>query len=78
MICDPSKLSITSYFNNMKPAKHIHLDYLVHRGPNLTCFVANQMRDGREAYFPAEHHKEDMTIDKENINANADLLLELQ
>jgi hypothetical protein len=30
-----------------------------------------------EAYFPAVHHEEDMTIDKENIDANANLLLEL-
>jgi hypothetical protein len=36
------------------------------------------MSDGCEAYFPAAHHKEDMTNDKENINANANLLLELQ
>jgi hypothetical protein len=36
------------------------------------------MSDSCEAYFTAEHHKEDMTIDKENINANANLLLELQ
>jgi hypothetical protein len=31
-----------------------------------------------EAYFPTVHQKEDMTIDKENIDANVDLLLELQ
>jgi hypothetical protein len=52
--------------------------YLMHRGPNLTHFVINQMSDGCEAYFPAVRHKEDMTIDKENINANANRLLELQ
>jgi hypothetical protein len=62
----PSKLSITSYFNNMKPAKHIHLVYLVHCGPNFTHFMIDKMSD-----------KEDMPIDKENINTNADLLLEL-
>ncbi len=78
MICDPSKLSITSYFNNMKPAKRIHLVYLVHRGPKLTHFVVNQMSDVCEAYFLVESHKVDMTIDKENIHANANLLLELQ
>ncbi len=50
----------------------------MHRGPNLTHFVINQMSDGCEAYFPAVRHKEDMTIDKENINANANRLLELQ
>ena len=74
----PSKLSITSYLNYMKPAKHIHLAYLVHCGPNLTHFVINQMSDGCKANFPAVHHKEDMTIDKENIDANSNLLLELQ
>ena len=78
LIYNPSKLSITSYFNNMKPATHIHLVYLVHQGPNLTHFVINQMSDDCEAYFPAVLHKEDMTIDKENIDANANLLLELQ
>jgi hypothetical protein len=36
------------------------------------------MSDGCKACFPAVPHKEDMTIDKENIDANADLLLELQ
>jgi hypothetical protein len=36
------------------------------------------MSDSGEAYFPAVHHKEDITIDKENIGANANLLLELQ
>jgi hypothetical protein len=36
------------------------------------------MSEGCEAYFPAERHKEDMTIDKENTDANANLLLELQ
>jgi hypothetical protein len=39
LIRDPSKLSVTSYFNNMKPAKHIHLVYLVHRGPNFTHLI---------------------------------------
>ncbi len=54
-------------------AKHIHLVYLVHRSPNLTHFVVNQINDDCEAYFPAEHHKKDITIDKENIDANANL-----
>jgi hypothetical protein len=36
------------------------------------------MSDSCEAYFLAVCHKEDMTIDKENINANANLLLGLQ
>jgi hypothetical protein len=57
----------------MKLAKHLHLVYLVHHGPNLTHFVVNQMSDGCETYFFAERHKEDMTIDEENINANANL-----
>jgi hypothetical protein len=78
LIRNLSKLSITSYFNNMKPAKHIHLVYCVHHGPNLNHFVINQMSDGCETYFPAIRHKEDMTIDKENIDANVNLLLELQ
>jgi hypothetical protein len=78
LICNPSKLSITSYFNNMKPAKHIHLVYFVRCGLNLTHFVINQMSDSCEEYFPVVRHKEDMTIDKENIDANANLLLELQ
>ncbi len=34
LIRDPSKLSITSYFNYMKPVKHIHLVWESH-GPNL-------------------------------------------
>jgi hypothetical protein len=36
------------------------------------------MSDCGEAYFPAVHHEKDMTIDKENIGANSNLLLELQ
>jgi hypothetical protein len=78
LIRDSSKLSITSYFNNMKPAKHIHLVYLVHCGPNFTHFMIDKMSDCGKANPPAVHHKEDMPIDKENINTNADLLLELQ
>jgi hypothetical protein len=31
----------------------------------------------REAYHPAISHEEDMAIDKEDINANPNLLLEL-
>jgi hypothetical protein len=71
-------ISISSYFNNMKPAKHLHLVYLVRRGPNFTHFMINYMSDCGEAYFPAVCHEEGMTIDKENINANTNLLLELQ
>jgi hypothetical protein len=36
------------------------------------------MCDRDEADLPALHYKEDMIIDKENINTNANLLLELQ
>ena len=77
LIRNPSKLSITSYFNNMKPAKHIHLVYLVHCGPNFTYFMIDKMSDCGKANLPAVHHKEDMPIDKENINTNEHLLLEL-
>jgi hypothetical protein len=40
--------------------------------------MINQMSDHCEANLPALHHEENMTIDKENIDANANLLLELQ
>jgi hypothetical protein len=36
------------------------------------------MSDHGEANLPAVCHKEDKTIDKENVNASANLLLELQ
>jgi hypothetical protein len=36
------------------------------------------MSDCGEANLPAVRHKVDMTIDKENVDANANLLLELQ
>ncbi len=61
----------------MKPAKHIHLVNLVHCIPNFTHFTIDEMSDCCKANLPAVHHKEDMPIDKENINTNADLLLEL-
>jgi hypothetical protein len=77
LIRNPSKFSITSYFNNMKPAKHIHLVYLVHFVPNFTHFTIDEMSDCCKANLPAVRHKEDMPIDQENININADLLLEL-
>jgi hypothetical protein len=78
LIHNPSKLSVTSYFNNMKPAKHVHLIYLLHCRPNFTHFMIDWMSDSGEAKLPAVFHKEDMTIDKENVNANANLLLEQQ
>jgi hypothetical protein len=72
-----SKLSIASYFNNMKPTKHIHLVYLVHRGPNFNHLVIDEVSNSGKADHPAICPKEDMTIHKEDINANKDLLLEL-
>jgi hypothetical protein len=54
----------------------MHLVYLVHRGPNFNHLVIDEVRNGK-ADHPAICHKEDMAIYKENINANADLLLEL-
>jgi hypothetical protein len=77
LIRDPSNLSIARYFNNVKPIKHIHLVYLVHCGPNFHYFVIDEVGHSGKAYHPAIHYKEDMSIDKEDINANANLLLEL-
>jgi hypothetical protein len=51
----------------------IHLVYLVHRGPNFTHFMINKMSDQHKANLPAVSHKENMTIDKENIHSNAKL-----
>jgi hypothetical protein len=39
--------------------------------------VIDEVSNSGKADHPAIHHKEDMSIDKEDINANADLLLEL-
>jgi hypothetical protein len=78
LIHNSSKLSVTSYFKNMNSVKHLHVVYLVHCGPNFTHFMNNLTSDCGKAYFPAVIHKEDMTIDKENINSYANLLLELQ
>jgi hypothetical protein len=78
LIHDPSKLSVASYFNNMKSAENIHLVYLLHRSPNFTHFMINYVSDCGETYFPAVHHNEDTSIEKENIHANANFLLELQ
>ncbi len=72
-----SRLFIASYFNNMKPTKHIHLVYLVHCSPNFNYLVIDQVSSSGKADHPAIHHKEDMSIDKEDINVNVDLLLEL-
>ncbi len=77
MICNPSKLSIASYFNNMKSTKHIHLVYFVHCGPNFNHLVIDEVSNSGKADHPAICHKEDMSIDKEDIYVNADLLLEL-
>jgi hypothetical protein len=40
--------------------------------------MINQVRDFGKANLPAVCHKEDITIDKENIDANSNLLLELK
>ncbi len=77
LICDPSKLSIASYFNNMKSLKHIHLVYLVHCSSNFNHLVIDEVNNSGKADHPAIRHKEDMFIDEEDIDANADLLLEL-
>jgi hypothetical protein len=77
LICNPSKLSIANYFNNMKSMKHIHLVYLVHCGLNFNHLVIDEVSNSGKADHPAIHHKEDMSIDKEDIDANVDLLLEL-
>ncbi len=50
-ICNPSKLSITSYFNNVKPMKHLHLVFLVHCSPNFTHFMINQVSDCGKTNF---------------------------
>ena len=50
----------------------------MHCGPNLIHLAIDKMSHSSEADLPAIRHKEDMTIDKEYINGNADLLLELE
>jgi hypothetical protein len=49
----------------------------VHCGLNFNHFVIDEVCHSCKAYHPAICHKEDMAIDKEDINANANLLLEL-
>ena len=51
----------------------------MHRGPNLIHLAISKMSHSSKADPPAKRHKdkEDMPIDKEYINGNADLLLEL-
>jgi hypothetical protein len=68
---------IASYFNNMKQTKHIYLVYLVHCGPNFNHLVIDEVSNSGKANHPAIHHKEDMSIDKEDIDANVHLLMEL-
>jgi hypothetical protein len=77
LIRDPGELSITSYFNNMKHALHIHLVYLVQCSPNFTHFMIDEVSDCGKTDLSAVSLKEDVSIDKENIYTNADLLLEL-
>jgi hypothetical protein len=48
----------------MKPAKHLHLVYLVHCIPNFSHFVIDKMSDCGKAKLPAVRHKEDMPIGK--------------
>ncbi len=57
-----------------------HVTYtfdIVHRGPNLNHLAIDKMSHSYKADVPAICHKEDMHIDKEYINGNADLPLEL-
>jgi hypothetical protein len=49
----------------------------MHGGPDLIHLAIDKMSHSCKADLPAIRHKEDMTIDKEDINGNADLLLEL-
>ncbi len=49
----------------------------MHRGPNFYHLVIEEVSNSGKADHPAIHHKEDMSIDKEDIDANVDLLLEL-
>ena len=49
----------------------------MHRGPNPIHHVIDKMSHSSKADPPAQRHKEDMPIDKEYINGNVDLLLEL-
>ncbi len=64
-------------FNNMKPMKHLHLVYLVHCSPNFNHLVIDEVSNSDKANHPAIRHKEDMSIDKEDIDVDAELLLEL-
>ena len=61
----------------MKTAKHIHLVYLMHHSPTFNRLVIDEVSNTGKADHLAIQHKEDMSIDKEDINANVDLLLEL-
>jgi hypothetical protein len=49
----------------------------MHRGPNPIHLAIDKMSHSSKADLPAIRHKEDLPIDKEYINGNADLLLEL-
>jgi hypothetical protein len=49
----------------------------VHRGPNFNHLVIDEVCHSRKANHPAIGHEEDMAIDKEDINANPNLPLEL-
>jgi hypothetical protein len=56
----------------------MHLVYLVHHGPNFTHFMIYQVSDCGKTNLPAVCHKENVTIHKENIDANANILLGLK
>ena len=64
-------------FQHVEPLKHIHLVYLVHRGTIFNHLVIDEVCHSCEAYHPAICHEEDTAIDKEDINANPNLPLEL-
>ncbi len=64
-------------FQRYETHKHIHLVYLVHHGPNVNRLGIDEVSNSCKADHSAIPHKEDMSIDKEDIDANADLLLEL-
>jgi hypothetical protein len=50
----------------------------VHHGPHLNHLVIDGVSNCGRVDLPAECHKEDMSIDNEDINDNAHLLLELK
>jgi hypothetical protein len=49
----------------------------MHCSPNFNPLVIDEEGNSGKADHSAIHHKEDISIDKEDIDANADLLPEL-